>query len=151
MFLHTRQGKSIFHFQCSPYMMSLKELQIRFSLFFAPKIHLITSYPATMTVKIDQDEVFIVKIYYISYIYYIYITTQIYTHILLCITAKYSLQLTLLFLNYVAWVRGCSYDPAYTETPCLPRRIFPCVHMEYFVPLAEMKLQCSSIISVCKT
>ena len=30
-----------------------------------------------MTVKIDQDEVFIVKIYYISYIYYIYITTQI--------------------------------------------------------------------------
>jgi hypothetical protein len=39
-----------------------------------------------------------------------------------------------------------------TGTSCLPRRIFPpCVHMEYFVPLAEMKLQCSSIISVCKT
>jgi hypothetical protein len=43
-------------------------------------------------------------------------------------------------------LRGCSYDPAY-ETSWLPRRIFPCVHMEYFVPLAEMKLpQCSSII-----
>ena len=38
-----------------------------------------------------------------------------------------------------------------TGTSRLPRRIFPCVHMEYFVPLAEMKLHCSSIISVCKT
>jgi hypothetical protein len=38
-----------------------------------------------------------------------------------------------------------------TETSCLERRIFLCVHMEYFVSLAEMKLQCSFIISVCKT
>ena len=38
-----------------------------------------------------------------------------------------------------------------TGTSRLPRRIFLCVHMEYFVPLAEMKLHCSSIISVCKT
>ena len=37
-----------------------------------------------------------------------------------------------------------------TETSCLPRRIFPCVHMEYFVSLAEMKLQCSSIIAYAK-
>jgi hypothetical protein len=33
-----------------------------------------------------------------------------------------------------------------TGTSRSPRRIFPCVHMEYFVPLAEMKLQCSSIM-----
>ena len=36
-----------------------------------------------------------------------------------------------------------------TGTSRLPRRIFPCVHMEYFVPLAEMKLHCSSIIRAC--
>ena len=33
-----------------------------------------------------------------------------------------------------------------TGTSRLPRRIFLCVHMEYFIPLAEMKLHCSSII-----
>ena len=49
-------------------------------------------------------------------------------------------------------LRACSYDPAYRDVSLIiPRRIFPCVHMEYFVPLAEMKLHCSSIISVCKT
>jgi hypothetical protein len=47
-------------------------------------------------------------------------------------------------------IRACSYDPL-TGTSRLPRRIFPCVHMEYFVPLAEMKLHCSSTISICKT
>jgi hypothetical protein len=50
------------------------------------------------------------------------------------------------------WVYGPVHMIPLTGTSRLPRRIFPCVHMEYFVPLAEMKLHdCSSIISVCKT
>ena len=41
-------------FHCQSFricMMSLGELQISFPLFFSPKIHLMTSYPETSTVK----------------------------------------------------------------------------------------------------
>jgi hypothetical protein len=50
-----------------PDMMSLDELQISFPLFFIPKIHLITSYPETLTVKkLIKMRFFTIKIYYIS-------------------------------------------------------------------------------------
>jgi hypothetical protein len=41
----------LFHWSKFPDMMSLGELQISFPLFFVPKIHLMTSYPETLTVK----------------------------------------------------------------------------------------------------
>jgi hypothetical protein len=43
-------------------MISLDELQICLSLFFAPKIHLMTPYPKTLTVKkLIKDELFYYK------------------------------------------------------------------------------------------
>ena len=43
------------------------ELQISFPLFFVPKIHLMISYPETLTVKkLIRMGFFIIKIYYIS-------------------------------------------------------------------------------------
>ena len=48
-------------------MMSLGELQISFPLFFVPKIHLMTSYPETLTVKkFIKMRFFTIKIPYIS-------------------------------------------------------------------------------------
>ena len=48
-------------------MMSLDELQISFALFFVPKIHLMTSYPETLTVKkLIKMRILTIKIYYIS-------------------------------------------------------------------------------------
>jgi hypothetical protein len=47
--------------------MSLGELQISFPLFFVPKIHVMTSYLETLTVKkLIKIGFFIIKIYYIS-------------------------------------------------------------------------------------
>jgi hypothetical protein len=47
-------------------MMSLDELQMSFPLFFVPKIHLMTSYPETLTVKkLIKMRFFTIKIYYI--------------------------------------------------------------------------------------
>ena len=48
-------------------MMSLGELQDNFPLFFVPKIHQMTSYPETLTVKkLIKMRFFAIKIYYIS-------------------------------------------------------------------------------------
>ena len=48
-------------------MMSLGELQISFPLFFVPKIHLMTSYPETLTVKkLIKMRFFPIEIHYIS-------------------------------------------------------------------------------------
>ena len=41
-------------------------LQISFPLFVAPKIHLMTSFPEVQQWKVDEDEDFYYKIYYIS-------------------------------------------------------------------------------------
>jgi hypothetical protein len=48
-------------------MMSLGELQISFPLFFVTKIHQMTSYSGTLTVKkLIKMRFFTIKIYYIS-------------------------------------------------------------------------------------
>jgi hypothetical protein len=47
-------------------MMSLGELQISFPLFFVPKIHLMTSYPETLTAKkLIKLRILTIKIHYI--------------------------------------------------------------------------------------
>jgi hypothetical protein len=48
-------------------MMPLDELQISFPLFFVPKIHLMTSYSETLTVKkLIKVRFLTIKIHYIS-------------------------------------------------------------------------------------
>jgi hypothetical protein len=47
-------------------MMSSGEFQISFPLFFVPKVHLMTSYPETLTVKkLIKMRYFTIKIHYI--------------------------------------------------------------------------------------
>ena len=43
-------------------------------------------------------------------------------------------------------LRICSYDPTY-QNVFASGQIFLCIHVELFIPLAEMKLQCICIIS----
>ena len=57
------------------------------------------------------------------------------------VVGQWSMRLPVLFTSVI----GPVHMIPLTGTSRLPRRIFPCVHMEYFVPLAEMKLHCSSI------